>query len=99
MDLIERATGGDDQDTATLMNLVMQFRKVCNHPELFERADVIAPFSFCKYSLTWMISREGDNLYLPYSTKNLIKYEIPKTVYRHGGIFIYTINLYLSTDY
>jgi DNA helicase INO80 len=29
-----------------LMNLVMQFRKVCNHPELFERKDVRTPFLF-----------------------------------------------------
>ncbi|EXX53626.1 chromatin-remodeling ATPase INO80 [Rhizophagus irregularis DAOM 197198w] len=84
-ELLEKAATLPDNDSVdSLMNLVMQFRKVCNHPELFERADVVAPFSFCKYSLTWMISREGDNLYLPYSTKNLIKYEIPKTVYRYG---------------
>uniref|UniRef100_A0A8D9A723 Chromatin-remodeling ATPase INO80 n=3 Tax=Cacopsylla melanoneura TaxID=428564 RepID=A0A8D9A723_9HEMI len=29
--------------TSSLMNLVMQFRKVCNHPELFERRDAQAP--------------------------------------------------------
>ncbi|EDO48474.1 predicted protein [Nematostella vectensis] len=29
--------------TSSLMNLVMQFRKVCNHPELFERRDVTSP--------------------------------------------------------
>lgn len=44
MDLIEKATLGDDQDSGTLMNLVMQFRKVCNHPDLFERADTTSPF-------------------------------------------------------
>jgi len=27
-----------------LMNLVMQFRKVCNHPELFERTEYRSPF-------------------------------------------------------
>ena len=32
-------------DTA-LMNLVMQFRKVCNHPELLERTEIISPLSF-----------------------------------------------------
>ncbi|KAJ3180611.1 putative DNA helicase ino80 [Gaertneriomyces sp. JEL0708] len=36
---------GDDDEGDSLMNLVMQFRKVCNHPELFERADVTSPFS------------------------------------------------------
>jgi len=29
-----------------LMNLVMQFRKVCNHPELFERRSCRSPFTF-----------------------------------------------------
>jgi DNA helicase INO80 len=28
------------------MNLVMQFRKVCNHPELFERRPVKSPLLF-----------------------------------------------------
>ncbi len=33
------------QDTdVDLMNLVMQFRKVCNHPELFERAEYRSAF-------------------------------------------------------
>ncbi|XP_026735915.1 chromatin-remodeling ATPase INO80, partial [Trichoplusia ni] len=35
----------DKNFTSNLMNLVMQFRKVCNHPELFERRDVRSPFS------------------------------------------------------
>eukprot|EP00094_Tigriopus_californicus_P007060 TCALIF_06798-PA protein Name:"Similar to Ino80 Putative DNA helicase Ino80 (Drosophila melanogaster)" AED:0.17 eAED:0.18 QI:0/0/0/0.75/1/0.87/8/0/1427 len=30
--------------TSSLMNLVMQFRKVCNHPELFERREARSPF-------------------------------------------------------
>lgn len=30
--------------TSSLMNLVMQFRKVCNHPELFERREAKSPF-------------------------------------------------------
>ena len=28
----------------SLLNIVMQFRKVCNHPELFDRRDVSSPF-------------------------------------------------------
>ncbi|CAH0390890.1 unnamed protein product [Bemisia tabaci] len=32
--------------TSNLMNLVMQFRKVCNHPELFERREAKVPLSF-----------------------------------------------------
>ena len=29
-----------------LMNLVMQFRKICNHPELFERKLYRSPYLF-----------------------------------------------------
>jgi DNA helicase INO80 len=29
-----------------LMNLVMQFRKICNHPELFERKPYRSPYHF-----------------------------------------------------
>ncbi|CAJ0875707.1 3819_t:CDS:10, partial [Entrophospora sp. SA101] len=87
-ELLEHAVTLSENDTSvdSLMNLVMQFRKVCNHPELFERADVTAPYSFCSYSNTCMISREGDKLYLPYSTKNLITYRLPKLVYRGGAM-------------
>lgn len=34
----------DKNITSNLMNLVMQFRKVCNHPDLFERRDAKSPF-------------------------------------------------------
>ena len=36
----------DSNDTESLMNLVMQFRKVCNHPEIFERRFAVSPFIF-----------------------------------------------------
>jgi DNA helicase INO80 len=85
MDLIERAAVGDDQDTATLMNLVMQFRKVCNHPDLFERAEVTSPFSFAYFAETASFLREGQNLNVTYSTRNLIEYSLPRQIWREGG--------------
>lgn len=42
-DLLEKTSS---QEMDTLMNIVMQLRKVCNHPELFEREDVVSPFFF-----------------------------------------------------
>ena len=78
MDLIEKATLGDDQDTATLMNLVMQFRKVCNHPDLFERADTASPFSFSHFAETASFLREGSFVQLKYSVRNLIEYDLPR---------------------
>jgi DNA helicase INO80 len=84
MDLVEKAVG-DDQDSATLMNLVMQFRKVCNHPDLFERADTWSPFSFAYFAETASFLREGQNVRVGYSTRNLIEYRLPRLVCRNGG--------------
>ena len=78
MDLIEKAAVGDDQDTATLMNLVMQFRKVCNHPDLFERAETNSPFSAVHWAETASFLREGNSVNVSYSTRNLIEYELPR---------------------
>ncbi|KAF3046175.1 putative DNA helicase ino80 [Didymella keratinophila] len=84
MDLIEKAVG-DDQDSATLMNLVMQFRKVCNHPDLFERAETWSPFSFSTFAETGSFLREGQNVRVAYSTRNAIEYPLPRLVCRNGG--------------
>jgi DNA helicase INO80 len=84
MDLIEKAVG-DEQDSATLMNLVMQFRKVCNHPDLFERADTWSPFSFASFAETPSFLREGQNVRVGYTSRNFIEYSIPRLVGRNGG--------------
>ena len=78
MDLIEKATVGDEQDTASLMNLVMQFRKVCNHPDLFERAETTSPVSLVHWAETVSFMREGHFVHLDYSTHNLIEYDLPR---------------------
>ncbi|CAI6333369.1 unnamed protein product [Periconia digitata] len=84
MELIEKAVG-DDQDSATLMNLVMQFRKVCNHPDLFERAETHSPFSFTTFAETASFMREGREVNVSYSTRNLIEYRLPRLICRDGG--------------
>jgi DNA helicase INO80 len=78
IDLIEKATTGDDTDSSTLMNLVMQFRKVCNHPDLFERAETKSPFSAASFAETASFVREGHFVDVRYSTQNLIDYELPR---------------------
>lgn len=85
MDLVEKATVGDDQDSSTLMNLVMQFRKVCNHPDLFERAVVTSPFSFGYFAETASFVREGNNVPVPYSTRSLIEFDLPTLVWTEDG--------------
>ncbi|XP_065165682.1 chromatin-remodeling ATPase INO80 [Atheta coriaria] len=57
-DLLHYTVGGGDSHsvdknfTSNLMNLVMQFRKVCNHPELFERRDAKSPIYLQPQSYT-----------------------------------------------
>ena len=85
-DLLERAMSGEAKGDESLMNLVMQFRKVCNHPDLFERADVRSPLAFASFGATANIAREGPQLSLAYTTRNRIAYSVPKLVYRHGGM-------------
>jgi chromatin-remodeling ATPase INO80 len=85
MDLIEKATLGDDQDAATLMNLVMQFRKVCNHPDLFERADTASPLSLSHFAEIVSFLREGQNVQLDYSIRNLIEYDLPRMLCNDTG--------------
>src|SRR5436190_2830594 len=84
-DLLERAMSGEAKGDENLMNLVMQFRKVCNHPDLFERADVWSPLAFASFGETANIARETQ-LSLAYTTRNRIAYVVPKLVYRHGGM-------------
>lgn len=86
-ELMDRASNlHDEAGLKHLMNLVMQFRKVCNHPELFERADVSAPFQFGRYAQSASLSREGDLLYCPDSITNVIEYQLPKLLVREGGL-------------
>ena len=86
-DLIAQANNLTDTAGAkNLMNLVMQFRKVCNHPDLFERADVVSPYVFGTFSHSGPFSREGDVLYCPDSLRNLIEVKLPKIMWKDGGI-------------
>lgn len=85
MDIIEKAAMGDDNDSATLMNLVMQFRKVCNHPDLFERAETSSPVSFSYFAETASFLREGYNIEVAYSVRSLVEYRLPRLVARNSG--------------
>ncbi|GAA6051231.1 hypothetical protein JCM3770_005882 [Rhodotorula araucariae] len=86
-DLVARASSlSDDDSVKRLMNLIMQFRKVCNHPELFERADVTAPFAFAGFNQTASVIRDPEVLDVPYATHSKIEYTIPKALYRGGGM-------------
>lgn len=96
-DLLHFTVGGGDGHgvdknfTSNLMNLVMQFRKVCNHPELFERRDAKSPFVMkCKeYQIARLIYDEGilSNA-LPSKTHLLYnRFSIFKMEYTHRSVF------------
>ncbi|CAD7093608.1 unnamed protein product [Hermetia illucens] len=96
-DLLHFTVGGGDGHgvdknfTSNLMNLVMQFRKVCNHPELFERRDAKSPFVMkCEeYQIARLIYDEGilSNA-LPSKTHLLYnRFSIFKMEYTHRSVF------------
>lgn len=85
IDLIEKAAVGDDTDSTTLMNLVMQFRKVCNHPDLFERAETKSPYSVGYFAETASFLREGYFVDVRYSTRNVIEYDLPRLLCSSDG--------------
>lgn len=78
MDLL--SNNSNDDSNQSLMNLVMQFRKVCNHPDLFERADVKSSFVFGTFAATSSFLRETE-LELSYLLQNQIHYKLPKQIY------------------
>lgn len=47
---------------------------------------MIAPYSFCKFAETASLIREGDLLFLPYSTQNPIRYDLPRMFYEDSGL-------------
>lgn len=66
-----------------LMNLVMQLRKVCNHPQLFERRPACSPFLFQEqyYYTGYIPIRAGDIKLIAFNAKNPIIINLPVLVY------------------
>ncbi|KAJ2855997.1 putative DNA helicase ino80, partial [Coemansia erecta] len=88
-ELLERLQSGSghgskDESDESLMNLVMQFRKVCSHPELFERAEVESPYVSGVFPTTGSLSREGDDISCTFATRSLASYHMPKMLYRES---------------
>ncbi|WFD24107.1 Putative DNA helicase ino80 [Malassezia equina] len=77
-ELVDKAAANDESGLKSLMNLVMQFRKVCNHPELFERADVQAPLALCHYASAPALARDADLGTCAYSARSLLDRTVPR---------------------
>lgn len=67
-----------------LMNLIMQLRKVCNHPDLFERRPEKTPVTFLDPLLQDVQPKSGFNQMpiVRIGNRNPIRYNIPRLVYQ-----------------
>nr|XP_043609117.1 chromatin-remodeling ATPase INO80 [Erigeron canadensis] len=66
-----------------LMNIVIQLRKVCNHPELFERNEGSSYFYFGDIANPLLPPPFGELEDIYYSgSKNPITYKVPKLIYQ-----------------
>lgn len=77
-ELVDKANANDESGLKSLMNLVMQFRKVCNHPELFERADVRAPLAVSRYSASAAPLRDNEMGLCCNAAHSLLDMQLPR---------------------
>ena len=93
-ELLEKATfdGKEMEDGDNLMNLVMQFRKVCNHPQIFEAAEVQSPMLFFDpiAPQPMLPLKEPPLIDVPYNARNPIRFVLPKFLYRNGTLGKFT---------
>eukprot|EP00656_Telonema_subtile_P002228 TRINITY_DN10975_c0_g2_i1.p1 TRINITY_DN10975_c0_g2~~TRINITY_DN10975_c0_g2_i1.p1 ORF type:complete len:599 (+),score=67.00 TRINITY_DN10975_c0_g2_i1:2-1798(+) len=87
-DLFETMAAGTSEDKRrSLMNWVMQFRKVCNHPEIFERRDIVSPFQFKDLHNDLTLQDKLENpldksvVDVVMMNRNAIRYDVPKLIW------------------
>eukprot|EP01102_Stenamoeba_stenopodia_P000689 TRINITY_DN10641_c0_g2_i1.p1 TRINITY_DN10641_c0_g2~~TRINITY_DN10641_c0_g2_i1.p1 ORF type:complete len:645 (-),score=149.59 TRINITY_DN10641_c0_g2_i1:95-2029(-) len=71
-----------DAQVRHLMNLVMQFRKVCNHPEIFEKREPQLPFWFSNIISSSESTPSSTSLYTVVPEPNPISFSLPRLCYR-----------------
>mmetsp|Transcript_5634 Transcript_5634/g.10257 ORF Transcript_5634/g.10257 Transcript_5634/m.10257 type:complete len:1123 (-) Transcript_5634:485-3853(-) len=70
-----------------LMNIVVQLRKVCNHPELFEQQKEIIPYYFADVNLPLEPAPWGETDWAWCSgRRSLISFHLPRLVYDEGMV-------------
>ncbi|WVZ56940.1 hypothetical protein U9M48_007401 [Paspalum notatum var. saurae] len=82
-ELLDGSRGNlNDKKLLSLMNIVMQLRKVCNHPELFERNEGSSYFYFADIPNSLLSPPFGELQDVHFAGKrNPIMLQIPKLVY------------------
>jgi DNA helicase INO80 len=83
-ELLDKASleGRDIDEGDSLMNVVMQFRKVCNHPQIFEQAEVASAFYFFNPTYPTGGIQRGDQSLIKVACvpPNPLEIHIPKLV-------------------
>lgn len=74
----------------SVINVLMQLRKVCNHPNLFEPRPTISPFQM--EALTYTVPRSIFNImeYDPYNVSNN-KFQASKCLLSYKWFFFFTL--------
>ena len=85
VDLFQGGKALNEGKVSNLMNIVMQLRKVCNHPELFEQQKEITPFHCAAVNLPLEPAPWGETDWAWCSgRKSLITVPLPRLVYDEG---------------
>lgn len=72
----------------SVINVLMQLRKVCNHPNLFEPRPTISPFQM--EALTFTVPRSIFNImeYDPYNVSDSILYSIKLIIFKNFNFYV-----------
>eukprot|EP00963_Diacronema_lutheri_P007518 scaffold649_cov347-Pavlova_lutheri.AAC.157 len=90
-DLFDSNAQINEKKILNLMNLIIQLRKVCNHPELFEGQVQRSSFYFREYVGPQKPPAFGTMEYVRCGTDDSkIRYTIPKLLYRDGMVGVPT---------
>jgi DNA helicase INO80 len=70
----------------SLMNLVMQFRKICNHPNLLNRRPIRSPFYFEAERRQEPRDDYASQLVVTYNTSSALDMPLPRIVYEQVSV-------------
>lgn len=73
-----KSAQSDAEASASLMNIVMQLRKVCNHPQLFEREPVVCPLVMAQPLLTLKDESKAPKHVWPGALPSAIDLSLPR---------------------
>ena len=87
--VLDLFSGGSlsEKKLTNLMNIVVQLRKVCNHPEIFERQSETVSFYFGRSNLPPLPAAFGELDWLwRLGRGSLLVFALPKLLFRGGGL-------------